>query len=637
MNILTIYICSSRTKVADEVGVAEFSMEDSEKIVISGLSDSATQEEVQSGIEHCEKILKFHRSNSNSQELIKKVEVKKSQLLRVLILRLDKVKPNDEDKARARVLVRKPFYRLKPEEQKLVEDVREFNTSIVNAFCSLTKSMGAIGGDTQEGSGLGQAYDGLIDIVYQATKAVIGTDDSVVQFHLVELMKEWFIHSDLIAECNRLMKMQRLSGNPVLAVLQKKMALIEEALLSIVSNKPMCQSEYQSRWDVLEEEEARIVSSFVCEEGLFVDADGNEVDANTKDAIPLIPEKGRIALNILKGVQKGQNTMIEKHWAPPLTNMMKRLLDLLEEKKPPLLPYDSLNGCLTAYSNLATSIVHSEAGGQVTQEFIDRVNKNIFFSDEFDVYAHSKTRPQLQFEKFEEMMSITRIQNLLRSKVRTMSQITSNMLEGIQSRLATASKESFDESWHFIGAGITRRGDAITGPTQHGEAMCSPEIKMTPKTISPSALDAQNCGLAILYSGTDLFVSSSSEAMAIIADRTGEDRSPEMLAAISKHRSEVAKRAAEKGWKKRKAATDWNSDKKKAKRKAQAEKAALTNVKNKTGLYDFQSNQSEEGKKKRGDAAKKAGDSQRAGCVYEGGDGKWVSISMFMFIKCFKA
>ena len=631
MYISICYISSyrSRTKVAEEVGTVEFSMEESEKIVTSGLSDSATQEEVQSAIEHCEKILKFHRSNGNSQELTKEVELKKSQLLHKLILRLGKVQPNDKDKARATGLVRKRFSNLKPEDQKLVEDVREFNTSIVNAFCSLTKSIDAISGDTKEGSDLGQAYDGLIDIVYQATKA--NSTEPSSSFRLVELMKEWFIKSDLIVECNRLMGARHPSRNQVLAVLQKKMALIEEALDSISVQKPMCQSVYQSRWNALEEEEARIVSSFVCEEGLFVDAGGNEVDANTKNATQLIPENGRIALNIMKGVQKGQNTMIEKHWAPPLENMMTRLLDMLldKEQPPPLLPYDSHNGCLTAYSNLATSVVHSEAGGQVTQEFINQVNENIFFSDEFDVYALSKTYPQLQFEKFEEMMSITRIQNLLRSKVRTMSQITSNMLEGIQSRLATASKESFDESWHFIGAGITRRGDAITGPTHHGETMCTPEVYMTMSSISPSALIAQSLGLAILYSNTNLYVSAYSQSMGIISGRANEKISPDAWTEIKRsmfiQRSKNSKKGWEKrresegylngtgkvdslvrGWEKRKADLNWDSDEKKAERSAQG---------------------------------KKTGDSQRAGYVYERDDvpGKWVSISMFMFIKCFKA
>lgn len=614
-------------------------MEESEKIVTSGLSDSATQEVVQSGIEHCEKIIKFHRSNGNSQELIKEVELKKSQLLHTLILVLGKNQPKDEDKVRARVLVRKRFSTLKPEGQKLVEDVREFNTSIVNAFCSLTKSMGVIGGDDLE-----KAYAGLIDIVYQATKADIGTEPSS-SFHLVELMKEWFIKSDLIVECNRLMGARHPSRNQVLAVLQKKMALIEEALLSIVSKKPMCQSVYLSRWNALEEEEARVVSSFKCEEGLFVDAGGNEVDANTKNATQLIPEDGRFALNILKGVQKGQNTMIEKHWAPPLTNMMKRLLEMLEEKKPPLLPYDHNNPCLTAYTNLVPSIVHSEAGGQVTTDLIERVNKSIFIADELDLYAHSKTCPELQYEKAEEMMNMTRTQLLLRSKVRTMSQVTSNMLEGLQSCLGIASKESFDESWNIIGAGITRRGDAIFGNLHHGETMCSPEIKMTPRTLSPSTLIAQSLGLAILYSRTHLAVSAYSQSMAFIAGRANEDRSPEALAIIERYKSEVSKKIWEKrreaddylnedgkvdsqvrGWEKRRKAKDYlDGDGKVASQKQAAE--------NNSYITD----QSEAGKAKRDTAAKKAGDSQRAGCVYEGDDGKWVSISMFMFIKCFKA
>jgi len=635
----------SRSGVAQKVGTVEFSMEESEKIVTSSLSDSATQEEVQSAIEHCEKILKFHRSNGNGQELIKEVELKKSQLLHKLIRSLGKVQPNDKDKARAIVLVRKPFSKLKPEGQKLVEDVRKFNTSIVNAFCSLTKSMGAIGGDTQEGSDLGQAYDGLIDIVYQATKA--NNTEPSSSFHLVELMKEWFIKSDLIVECNRLMGARHPSRNQVLAVLQKKMALIEEALDSISVHKPMCQSVYQSRWNALEEEEARIVSSFVCEEGLFVDAGGNEVDANTKNATQLIPENGRIALNIMKGVQKGQNTMIEKHWAPPLENMMTRLLGMLldEEQPPPLLPYDSHNGCLTAYSNLATSVVHSEAGGLVTQEFINQVNEDIFFSDEFDLYALNKTYPQLQFEKFEEMMSMTRTQTLLRSKVRTMSQATSNMLEGLQSRLAVASKESFDESWHFIGAGITRRGDAVTGPTHHGETMCTPEVYMTMSSISPSALIAQSLGLAILYSNTNLYVSAYSRSMAIISGRANEKISPDAWTEIQRSMFIQWSKNSMKGWDTRRKAKDYlDGDGKVASQKqvwdtrrkakdyldgdgkvASQKQAYKKQDERKVGLYKFRNDQSAAGQEKRLATAKKVGDTQRNGNIKKRGS-RHVSI-----------
>jgi len=61
-----------------------------------------------------------------------------------------------------------------------------------------------------------------------------------------------------------------------------------------------------------------------------------------------------------------------------------------------------------------------------------------------------------------------------------------------------------------------------------------------------------------------------------------------------------------------------------------------TNKKRKTGLYDYQNNQSEAAKAKRSVAAKKIGDSKRTGTIQKRGK-SFVSISMFMFIKCFKA
>ena len=84
-----------------------------------------------------------------------------------------------------------------------------------------------------------------------------------------------------------------------------------------------------------------------------------------------------------------------------------------------------------------------------------------------------------------------------------------------------------------------------------------------------------------------------------------------------------------KAWEKRKADPSWDSKAKKKKRSKAAEKA--WEKKKADPSYDSKVKKAE-----RSAIAKKRGDSQRAGYVFER-DGKWVSISIFMFIKCFKA
>ena len=81
---------------------------------------------------------------------------------------------------------------------------------------------------------------------------------------------------------------------------------------------------------------------------------------------------------------------------------------------------------------------------------------------------------------------------------------------------------------------------------------------------------------------------------------------------------------------------------KKSSQEIEEERVALFDMRSKNSTKAWENRKaaddynSEEKKAKRSDGAKKAGDSQRAGYVFER-DGKWVSISMFMFIKCFKA
>ena len=93
------------------------------------------------------------------------------------------------------------------------------------------------------------------------------------------------------------------------------------------------------------------------------------------------------------------------------------------------------------------------------------------------------------------------------------------------------------------------------------------------------------------------------------------------------------KASRKKAWgKRRKAPGFLNGDGK----VASQVQAFETNKKRKTGLYDYQNNQSEAAKAKRSVAAKKIGDSKRTGTIQKRGK-SFVSISMFMFIKCFKA
>ena len=131
------------------------------------------------------------------------------------------------------------------------------------------------------------------------------------------------------------------------------------------------------------------------------------------------------------------------------------------------------------------------------------------------------------------MLNMTVLQFILRSKSRVMAQVVLNMLSGSSSRVGVANKEVFDDSYIFVGAGMTENGDAITGPLQHGENMCSPSVKMTIHSITPQALIDQSHGLAILFSNLDeVCVSSASQSMAIIAGRSNEDISDDALAEI---------------------------------------------------------------------------------------------------------
>ena len=83
-------------------------------------------------------------------------------------------------------------------------------------------------------------------------------------------------------------------------------------------------------------------------------------------------------------------------------------------------------------------------------------------------------------------------------------------------------------------------------------------------------------------------------------------------------------------WNKRKEASDWNSDKKKAKRKKGWNKRKAD------PSWDSKAKKAE-----RSTVAKKRGDNLRRGDIRQRknktGAVKWVSISMFMFIKCLKA
>ena len=418
---------SSRSAIAQEVGKDGFNLTESEKIVASSNSNSATSDDVQVGIDHSEKILKYHRSNGNNEELIRKAELKKIKLLEKYILLRTNNQPSDNNKLLARQFVRKGLSTLKNDEREVMENVREFNVAMVNAVCGLEKSINAIGGDSQESQeliALRQTHVGLVSIVHQATKANIGTDSSAQPFLLADLMQQWYLHIDLIEACVALMNMNKFSHIPTLAVLQKKLTLLEEALTSVKSNKLMCQSKFLDRWNALEDEESTIVSSATCEEGLYVNEKGSVVSADTKDAIELIPLNGKFGLNRMTGVKQGQRSLIEMHWHPNLPNgWLEELLKMLEEGVPPNLESDLKNGCITAYRNLVTSVVHSEAGGQVTSALIEMVKERIFFNDYFDVFAHSKTRPLMQFEKCAEMSNMTKTQFILRSKIRLMAQI----------------------------------------------------------------------------------------------------------------------------------------------------------------------------------------------------------------------
>ena len=91
--------------------------------------------------------------------------------------------------------------------------------------------------------------------------------------------------------------------------------------------------------------------------------------------------------------------------------------------------------------------------------------------------------------------------------------------------------------------------------------------------------------------------------------------------------------SAEKGWNNKRQAKDYlNGD-----GKVESHVRGYdTSSKRKVGLYNYKNDQSAKGKKKREAAAKKCGDTRRNGNLRER-NGRWVSISMSMSIKCFKA
>ena len=103
---------------------------------------------MQVGIDHSEKILKYHRSNGN-KELISKAELKKIELLEKYIHLRANNQPSDNHKLLARQFVRKGLSTLKNDEREVMENVREFNVAMVNALCGLEKSINVIGGDSQ--------------------------------------------------------------------------------------------------------------------------------------------------------------------------------------------------------------------------------------------------------------------------------------------------------------------------------------------------------------------------------------------------------------------------------------------------------------------------------------------------------
>jgi len=532
-----LYLFSSRSSIAKDAGKENFNLTECETIVASGLSDSATLDDVRSAVVSCEKILKYYRSSSinDSKDSIKNVELKKVELHQKNIHIRTQNQPSDEDKLLARELVRKPLSKLKSDKRELMEDVREFNVSLVNSVSAIKKSINAIDMSTREKTALRKLHAELVAIVHQATKAEIGTATESL-FHVADLMKQLYHRSDLIEECISLMSMEKYSHIPALAVLQKKFELLEEGLSSMKTDSPMDQSIFLKRWDTLEDEEAGIISSATCEEVLYVDENGNIVPPGTKDAIELVPPGGKFALNKMTGVRRGLLTMLIKHWHPNLPDgWLETLLEMLENGVPPNLESDLKNGCITAWTNLITSILHSEAGGQVTTELIEAVKESISFNDNFDLFAHTKKFPLVQFAKAAEMLSIKMLQLVLRSKSRELAQVVTNKLEGSTSNVGIASKEVFVDHYTLVGAGITADGDTVSGSFQHGEALCNPDVFMTVKTITPKALDAQSLGTGILFSNVnDMHVSSFSDSMGIASGRSGESISDDALEEINR-------------------------------------------------------------------------------------------------------
>ena len=503
--LYTSILFSSRSSVAKDAGKENFNLQECETIVVSGVSDSATLDDVQSAMVSSEKILKHYRTSSIhvSNDLIKKVELMKVELHQKNIRIRIQDQPSDEHKSLARELVRKPLSKLKSDKRELMEDVREFNVSLVNSVSAIKKSINAIDVSTQEKTALWKLHAELVDIVHQATKAEIGTATES-PFRIADLMKQLYHRTDLIDECISLMSMEKYSNIPALAVLQKKLQLLEEALSSMKTDSPMDQSIFLKRWEALEDDEATIISSATCDEGLYVDKKGHIVPPGTKDAIELIPPGGKFALNKMTGVRRGLLTMIIKHWHPNLPDgWLEAILDMLENGVPPNLESDLMNGCITAWTNLITSILHSEAGGQVTTELIERVRESMSFNDNFDLFTFTKDFPLLQFAKAAEMLSINMLQFVLRSKSRELAQVVTNKLEGSPSSVGIASRDVFVDHYTVVGAGMTADGDTVSGPFQHGEALCNPDVYMTVKTITPKALDAQSLSVGILFSNVN--------------------------------------------------------------------------------------------------------------------------------------
>jgi len=556
--LYTCILFSSRSSIAKDAGKENFNLQECETAVVSGLSDSATLDDVRSAVISCEKILKDYRSSSinDSNDSIKKVELMKVKLHQKNIHIRTQDQPSDEDKLLARELVRKPLSKLKSDKRGLMEDVREFNVSLVNSVSAIKKSINAIEVSTQEKAALWKLHAELLAIVHQATKAEIGTATESPS-HVADLMKQLYHRSDLIEECISLMSMEKYSHIPALAVLQKKFELLEEGLSSMKTDSPMDQSIFLKRWDALEDEEAKIISSATCEEGLYVDEKGNIVPPGTKDAIELIPPGGKFALNKMTGVRRGLLTMLIKHWHPNLPDgWLETILEMLENEVPPNLESDLKNGCITAWTNLITSILHSEAGGQVTTELIEAVKESMSFNDNFDLFVHTKKFPLVQFAKAAEMLSINMLQLVLRSKSRELAQVVTNKLEGSPSSVGICSRDVFVDHYTLVGAGITTEGDTVVAPLQHGQALCNPDVYMSLTTITPKALDAQSLSTGILFSNmNDIHVSSFSDSMGIASGRSGEDISDDAYEEIrramfyqrSKNSVQAFKKCIEKG------------------------------------------------------------------------------------------